>query len=222
VHLHRRGVRFDGALHLMPHHIVFSYLPSPPPDAPPDAKPPRQKEVWITYPMISYCCLKPLPPVLRQEPSIRIRCRDFTYFAFYFPDEKKARDVYDSIRALSCKVGRLDKLLAFSYTPKPPEDQQNGWDIYDARREWKRLGISPKDTEKGWRISEINIEYKVNITRHVTKAVDLTATSTLRRIRLFSSYRRMSRTVSFDMPANIARANGYQLSSTATRLTTVP
>lgn len=111
--------------------------------------------------MISYCCLKPLPPVLRQEPSIRIRCRDFTFFAFYFPDEKKARDVYDSIRALSCKLGRLDKLLAFSYQPKPPEDQQNGWDIYDARREWKRLGISPKDTEKGWRISEINLEYKV-------------------------------------------------------------
>ncbi|KAF2029297.1 phosphatases II [Setomelanomma holmii] len=114
--------------------------------------------------MISYCCLKPLPPVLRQEPSIRIRCRDFTYFAFYFPDEKKARDVYDSIRALSCKIGRLDKLLAFSYQPKPPEDQQNGWDIYDARREWKRLGISPKDTDKGWRISEINIEYKYSKT----------------------------------------------------------
>jgi hypothetical protein len=134
----------------MPHHIVFSYLPGLPPDAPADAKPPRQKEVWITYPMISYCCLKPLPPVLRQEPSIRIRCRDFTYFAFYFPDEKRARDVYDSIRALSCKVGRLDKLLAFSYQPKPPEDEQNGWDIYDARREWK-----------GWRKSEINTEYKV-------------------------------------------------------------
>ncbi|KAH8722483.1 protein-tyrosine phosphatase-like protein [Phaeosphaeriaceae sp. PMI808] len=114
--------------------------------------------------MISYCCLKPLPPVLRQEPSIRIRCRDFTYFAFYFPDEKQARHVYDSIRALSCKIGRLDKLLAFSYQPKPPEDQHNGWDIYDARREWKRLGISPKDTDKGWRISDINIEYKYSKT----------------------------------------------------------
>jgi myotubularin-related protein 6/7/8 len=157
----------------MPHHIVFSYLPSPPPDTPPDAKPPRQKEVWITYPMISYCCLKPLPPVLRQEPSIRIRCRDFTYFAFYFPDEKKARDVYDSIRALSCKIGRLDKLLAFSYSPKPPEDQQNGWDIYDARREWKRLGISPKDTEKGWRISEINLEYKVQKAHVYAQTCDL-------------------------------------------------
>jgi hypothetical protein len=206
----------------MPHHIVFSYLPSPPPDAPPDAKPPRQKEVWITYPMISYCCLKPLPPVLRQEPSIRIRCRDFTYFAFYFPDEKKARDVYDSIRALSCKIGRLDKLLAFSYAPKPPEDQQNGWDIYDARREWKRLGISPKDTEKGWRISEINIEYKANNPIRVPETDSLTATSIRRRILPSSSCRRMSQTVSSGMPANTARANAYPLSSTATPSTTVP
>ncbi|KAF2125832.1 phosphatases II [Dothidotthia symphoricarpi CBS 119687] len=165
VYLMRRGTRFEGTLHLMPHHIVFSYLPSAPPDAPPDAKPARQKEVWITYPLISYCCLKPSPPVLRQQqPSIRIRCRDFTFFAFFFPDEKKARDVYDSIRALSCKIGRLDKLLAFSYQPKPPEDQCNGWDVYDARREWKRLGISPKDTDKGWRISEINVEYKYSKT----------------------------------------------------------
>ncbi|KAF1843029.1 phosphatases II [Cucurbitaria berberidis CBS 394.84] len=164
VYLLRKGTRFDGTLHLMPHHIVFSYLPSTPADAPPDAKPPRQKEVWITYPMINYCCLKPCPPVLRQQPSIRIRCRDFTFFAFFFPDEKKARDVYDSIRALSCKIGRLDKLLAFTYQPKPPEDQQNGWDIYDARREWKRLGISSKDTEKGWRISEVNVEYKYSKT----------------------------------------------------------
>lgn len=162
MYLLRRGTRFDGTLHLMPHHIVFSYLPSRPADAPPDAKPPRQKEVWITYPMINYCCLKSCPPVMRQQPSIRIRCRDFTFFAFFFPDEKKARDVYDSIRALSCKIGRLDKLLAFSYQPKPPEDQFNSWDIYDARREFKRLGISPKDTEKGWRISEINVEYKVS------------------------------------------------------------
>ncbi|KAH6633580.1 protein-tyrosine phosphatase-like protein [Boeremia exigua] len=164
VYLLRRGVRFDGTLHLMPHHLVFSYLPSKPADAPPDAKPPRQKEVWITYPMVNYCCLKSCPPVMRQQPSIRIRCRDFTFFAFFFPDEKKARDVYDSIRALSCKIGRLDKLLAFSYQPKPPEDQFNSWDIYDASREFKRLGISPKDSEKGWRISEINAEYKYSKT----------------------------------------------------------
>jgi myotubularin-related protein 6/7/8 len=161
VTLWRRGVRFDGTLHLMPHHMVFSYLPPPPPGTSQTAKPPRQKEVWITYPMISYCCLRPSPPASHQAPTIRLRCRDFTFFALNFVDEKKARDVYDSIRGLSCKLGRLDKLLAFSYQPKPPEDTSNGWEIYDARREWKRLGISSKDSEKGWRISEVNIEYKV-------------------------------------------------------------
>jgi myotubularin-related protein 6/7/8 len=197
----------------MPHHIVFSYLPPPPPDAPAEAKPPRQKEVWITYPMISYCCLKPLPPVLRQEPSIRIRCRDFTYFAFYFPDEKKARDVYDSIRALSCKVGRLDKLLAFSYTPKPPEDEQNGWDLYDARREWKRLGISPKDTEKGWRISEINTEYKVgNFERWICGSSNM-VNSTRKHTLPCSSSPRMCQTASSDMPASTARDSEYLPSS---------
>ena len=97
----------------------------------------------------------------RAIPFIEYSLR-FTFFAFFFPNEKTARDVYDSIRALSCKIGRLDKLLAFSYQPKPPEDQFNSWDIYDARREFKRLGISPKDSEKGWRISEINAEYKVS------------------------------------------------------------
>ncbi|KAF2712915.1 phosphatases II [Pleomassaria siparia CBS 279.74] len=164
VTLWRRGTRFDGTLHLMPHHMVFSYLPSPPPGTSQSAKPPRQKEVWITYPMISYCCLRPSPPASHQAPSIRLRCRDFTYFAFNFTDEKKARDVYDSIRGLSCKLGRLDKLLAFTYQPKLPEGDSNGWGIYDARREWKRLGISAKDSEKGWRISEVNIEYKYSPT----------------------------------------------------------
>jgi len=161
VQIWRRGTSYDGTLHLMPHHIVFSYLPPSPAGASPPAKPQRQKEIWITYPHISYCCLRPSPSVSLYLPSIRLRCRDFTYFAFNFQDDKQARDVYDTVRSLSCKVGRLDRLLAFSYQPKAPEDQLNGWQIYDARREFKRLGISPKDSEKGWRISEINVEYKV-------------------------------------------------------------
>lgn len=161
VSMWRRGNRFDGNLHIMPHHIVFSYLPAPPPGSPPQSKQPRQKEVWITYPMISHCVFRPSPPASHTASAIRLRCRDFNFFSFHFMDDKSARDVYDSIRALSCKNFRLDKLLAFVYQPKPPEDQFNGWEIYDARREYKRLGISPKDTEKGWRISEMNKDYSV-------------------------------------------------------------
>ncbi|OCK74291.1 protein phosphatase [Lepidopterella palustris CBS 459.81] len=148
----------------MPHHLVFSYFPVPAANAPKPAKPPRQKEVWITYPIICYCVYRPTPPASHQAPSIRLRCKDFTFFAFHFIHDSKARDVYDSIRSLTCKIGRLDRLLAFTFDPQLPEKAINGWEIYDARREWKRLGISAKDTEKGWRISEINIDYQYSPT----------------------------------------------------------
>ena len=146
----------------MPHHLVFSHFPPPPTDASQLASAkPRKRELWITYPMISFCTYRPAPPASHQSPSIRLRCRDFTFFAFHFIGESKARDVYDSIRALTCKLGRLDRLLAFTYDPQPPEKAINGWETYDARKEWKRLGISAKDSEKGWRISEINVDYSV-------------------------------------------------------------
>ncbi|KAF2744831.1 phosphatases II [Sporormia fimetaria CBS 119925] len=164
VSLWRRGIRADGTLHLLQHHIVFSWVPLPPPGSEPPAKPPRAKQVWITYPIISHCVLRPSPLASSEASRIRLRCRDFNFFSFHFVDDKAARDVYESIRSLSCKLGRLDRLLAFSYQPQPPEDKYNGWEIYDARREYKRLGISPKDTDKGWRISEINKDYKFSET----------------------------------------------------------
>jgi myotubularin-related protein 6/7/8 len=161
IKLWRRGQHFTGTLHIMPHHLVFSARP--PPTTSPSAKPQRPRETWITYPIISHCSLRP-SPTSHMQPTLRVRCRDFTFFAFEFRDDKQARDVYDSIRSLTCKIGRLDRLQAFSYTPKAPEEEHNGWQVYDPRREWKRLGISPKDTEKGWRISEINVEYKYSQT----------------------------------------------------------
>ncbi|KAK5186095.1 phosphatidylinositol-3-phosphatase ymr1, partial [Cryomyces antarcticus] len=72
----------------------------------------------------------------------------------------KARDVYDSIKSLTCKLGRVEKLYAFTYRPQPPEKDVNGWELYDAKREWRRLGISEKDADKAWRISEINADYE--------------------------------------------------------------
>lgn len=83
--------------------------------------------------------------------------------AFHFVSESKARDVYDSIKSLTCKLGRVEKLYAFSYRPQSPEKDVNGWDIYDARREWKRQGISEKTGDKRWRISNINTDYQVRV-----------------------------------------------------------
>lgn len=93
---------------------------------------------------------------------MRLRCRDFTFVCFCFTDEKKARDVYDSTKAWTVKLGKIEKLYAFMYQPQQPEKDVNGWTIYDALREWKRLGISEKGTGRAWRISRVNTDYGVS------------------------------------------------------------
>ena len=157
VALLRQGIKLEGTLHLTPHHLIFSYLP---PQTQPSSKP-TPRELWVTYPMIAFCSYRPAPPASHQSPSIRLRCRDFVFVAFHFVSEHQARDVYDSIKSLTCKLGKIEKLYAFSYRAQGPEKEVNGWDVYDARREFKRQGISEKNTDRGWRISKINVNYQV-------------------------------------------------------------
>ncbi|MCJ1401177.1 hypothetical protein MMC11_004389 [Xylographa trunciseda] len=164
VKLIRRGEQLEGTLHLTPHHLIFCHTPDPTfedesrvvPENQPKVRP---KELWITYPIIQICTLRPSPMASHLPSSIRLRCRDFTFVCFCFSDEKKARDVYDSIKAWTCKLGRIEKLYAFSYQPQRPEKEVNGWNMYDARKEWRRQGISDKSVDKGWRISTINTDY---------------------------------------------------------------
>lgn len=112
--------------------------------------------------MIAFCTYRPAHPGSHQQPSIRLRCRDFTYVAFNFPNDQKARDVYDTIKNLTCRLGRLEKLYAFNYQPQKPEKNVNGWTLYDPMTEWRRMGVGSKNTSKGWRISTINNNYEVN------------------------------------------------------------
>ena len=147
----------EGTLHLTPHHLIFCHTPISTADNPD----PKTRELWITYPIIHKCTLRLAHPASHHPSSLRLQCRDFTYACLCFDSERKARDVYDSIRAWTCKLGRIEKLYAFSYQPMKPEREANGWDLYDARREYRRLGISEKGADKGWRLSNINSQYLV-------------------------------------------------------------
>lgn len=109
--------------------------------------------------MIAYCTFRPTPPGSGLSSSIRIRGRDFRFVTLNFVEDRQARDVYDSIKGATCKLGSIEKLYAFSYKPQPPEKQISGWDVYDAKAEWKRQGISDKGVDRGWRISKINTDY---------------------------------------------------------------
>ena len=153
----RRGDRFSGTLYFAEHHLIFSWA-----QPPEHGSKPRTRQVWITYPMIAHCTYRPMPAATRQRPAIRLRCRDFTFVAFQFNDEAAARDSYDTIKSLTCLAGNLRQLHAFSYQPPPEEARCNGWEVYDARREFRRMGIGPKEADKGWRLSEINHDYAVS------------------------------------------------------------
>ncbi|EFE35595.1 uncharacterized protein ARB_05638 [Trichophyton benhamiae CBS 112371] len=164
VTLFRRGEKAIGSLHLTPHHIVFSYIP-------PQKESPREhskdkptvghKEIWITYPIICFCTYRPASPASRQPASIRLRCRDFSFMCFTFPNEARSRDVYETIRTWTCKLGSIEKLYAFTFQPPAAELALNGWELYNPRKEWARLGVGRAEQDSNWRISCINTDYKV-------------------------------------------------------------
>lgn len=149
-------------LHLTAHHLILSLRAPPSSSEDPAKRSPSKakgKELWIAYPMIAYCTFRPTPPASEYHSSIRLRGRDFRFLTLNIKDDKQARDVFESIKAVTCKLGSIEKLFAFSFSPPPAEKEINGWEIYDPKAEWKRQGISDKGVDRGWRISKINIDY---------------------------------------------------------------
>ena len=195
--LSRRGEQSTGTLHLTPHHLIFVHQIHPPaPDSASTttAKSARPPETWITYPMIAFCTFRASPSASHKLSSIRLRGRDFVFSCFFFRNETKAREVYDTIKGWTCKLGRVEKLYAFSYQPPPPEQEVNSWRIYDPKKELMRLGVGEKGTNTNWRISNINIDYGVWIDYQRCRVFADVFSSPLR-IRQLSRSPRQSQTI---------------------------
>jgi hypothetical protein len=91
--------------------------------------------------------------------------------SFNFDDDKQAREAFDFIRLRTCRLGSIERLYAFKYEAQPPEKAIKGWDLYDARAEFRRQGISEKLPDRGWRISSINKDYAFSPTYPATLVV---------------------------------------------------
>lgn len=162
-----RGQASNVTLHLTAHHLIVVQAPPPSPDpsqtAPSTHKrtvaPVRSRESWIAYPMIAHCTFRPTPPGSGQASSIRLRGRDFNFYTLNFADDKQARETFESIKSATCKLGSIERLYAFSYKAHGAEKQINGWDVYDPKAEWRRLGVSEKGIDRGWRLSKMNHDY---------------------------------------------------------------
>jgi myotubularin-related protein 6/7/8 len=88
------------------------------------------------------------------------------FYCFYFDDERQARDVYDSIKAWTCKLSGIEKLYAFTYSGNPPEKalQNKGWTLYDPMREFRRMGLGDEKRKTNWRITNLNKDYSFSPT----------------------------------------------------------
>ena len=152
------GQTTNGVLRLTDFHMVFCAPVEPPAGSDPKT-PPKSRERWLTYPMLSHCTYRPTPPSSRQAPSLRIRCRDFTYVTFNFGDSDSAKEAFEFIKQRTAKLGTVEKLFAFSHKPLKNEKECNGWQFYDPKAEFRRQGISEKLPDKGWRVTTINKDY---------------------------------------------------------------
>lgn len=114
--------------------------------------------------MLSHCEFRPCPPGSGRDSTIRYRGRDFYYLTLNIPDHKAAQEAFNLIKARTCQLPSIDKLYAFSYKPSPQERKINGWTLYDPREEFRRQGISEKQQDRGWRISNINKDYSFSPT----------------------------------------------------------
>lgn len=141
--------------------MVFSALVDTPAGTPGNAPatPPKTRERWLTYPILSHCTLRPTPHGSRQASSIRIRCRDFTFVTFNFASGEAAKETFEFIKSRTCKLGTVERLFAFAHKPLRNEREVNGWRLYDPKAEFRRQGISEKLPDKGWRITHINHDY---------------------------------------------------------------
>lgn len=108
-----------------------------------------------------------------KAPALRIRRRDFQMMAFHFhpssssdksPDDT-ARDVFYRLRSRCC-VNTVHDLHAFHFKA-PQEEAATEGVVYDARREFARMGIEGKNSEgpgSAWRITDINRGYAFSAT----------------------------------------------------------
>lgn len=143
------------------HHLVLiqTSTPSSSQDASTSLPKPKNREWYIAYPMIAQCTFRPTPPGSGLSSSIRLRGRDFIFVTFNFTDDRQARDVFDTVKGQTCRLGAINKLYAFTFDAPSAEKGVGGWELYDAKAEWKRQGISDKGVDRGWRISKINVDY---------------------------------------------------------------
>ncbi|KAJ2802021.1 phosphatidylinositol-3-phosphatase ymr1 [Coemansia guatemalensis] len=178
VRLRRGGssTEYIGTLHLTTHHLIFSagelelWIGYPLIHSAELVRPPRlarKREDTNAYGIEQQQRRRRSGSVERQqqhmyseeelvewalEGAIRIRCHHFLFVTMRCEDVRRLYDIFATVKHLAC-VRSLRQLYAFD---NKEQFETNGWEVYDARAEFERMGVGSTEGGRFWRISEVN------------------------------------------------------------------
>ncbi|KAG8904253.1 hypothetical protein FRB99_002037 [Tulasnella sp. 403] len=119
----------------------------------------------VPYPVVSLVTRQ--PQTLHGFAPLSFRTRTFETFTLTFARDADAVDVFESIKELTViskdrdspgnSGDLIDQSYAFDYQPKPPLDSTDGWNLFNPREEFARMGIGSRS--KAWRFTDINKDY---------------------------------------------------------------
>ncbi|KAG8856034.1 hypothetical protein FRB96_006601 [Tulasnella sp. 330] len=136
-----------GNLHLTAHHLIFTFEDE-------DTTVDQDRELWVPYPLMASVTRMPL--TLHGFAPLTFRTRTFEMFTLTFARDAEAGDVFDSVKELTV-ITRIEQLYAFDYQPNPPLDSSTGWNTFNPRDEFARMGVGSRS--KAWRFTDINKDY---------------------------------------------------------------
>ena len=129
---------------------------------------------------------------------LTITTKDFRKIKLMFIPEDGSCDMVETIIKSYIFPGVVSYVFAFSYEQQ--YFSENGWKLYNPRGEFNRLGIP----DSSWRISDINIRYKLCDT--YPGVLVFPSVSTDDNIREAASYRNLARIPTFCWRNNVNKA----------------
>ncbi|KAJ3415177.1 hypothetical protein HDV05_005457 [Chytridiales sp. JEL 0842] len=181
-----------GSLHLLAHHLLFR-----------SSQP--EQEIWICY--SSICNVDRRFQTSQGLYPIYITCKHFWFLKIFIAKEQDALDVFNSLQKL-INISSVELLYAFSYKPPANTSMPRTWHKFDPAVEFARMGLGTKTD--AWRLSTINKDFLVSITRAAQPMVGLKQSRSIQDEKLVESIFSTARDAPLALGAGTESSENYK------------
>ncbi|GAA5964722.1 hypothetical protein JCM3765_004368, partial [Sporobolomyces pararoseus] len=156
-----------GSLHVTTHHLIFDRSFREPPGGLGEKGEEEQKRGesgdQLLIPLSLLHSVTRNPPSFTGQPNpMLIRTRDFITVSIQVLTQEEVDRLFETIKQVCERIqlGGLQNRWAFSISSddKARRETRRGWEIYDPKKEFERMGIGKKT--KTWRYTNLNTDFK--------------------------------------------------------------